>query len=145
MAGGASLAAAGGLLGSATGAPAQAPRKGGRIKVAGSARSRRKTRSTRPSSRCSADYMRCSMFYNGLTALDGSLTPQPELAESFTHDKAKVWTFKLRKGVTFHDGKALTAEDVVYSLNRHKDKAAGSRANALAAQMEEIKAPARTR
>ena len=51
-----------------------------------------------------------------------------------------MWTFKLRKGVTFHDGKELTAADVVYSLNRHKDKAVGSRANALATQMEEIKA-----
>jgi hypothetical protein len=30
---------------------------------------------------------------------------------------AKTWTFKIRKGVTFHDGKALTVEDVVFSLS----------------------------
>ncbi|HRD78022.1 MAG TPA: ABC transporter substrate-binding protein [Hyphomicrobiaceae bacterium] len=138
-AGGASLAMGGAILGSATDALAQAPRKGGRIKVAGSAISPQDTVDPAKQS-YSVDYARCAMFYNGLTSLDGSLTPQPELAESFTSDKAKVWTFKLRKGVTFHDGKPLTAADVVYSLNRHKDKATGSRANALAVQMEEIKA-----
>ena len=54
------------------------------------------------------------MFYNGLTVLDGSLTPQPSLAEEFTTQDAKTWVFKLRKGVTFHDGKPLTPADVVY-------------------------------
>ena len=39
------------------------------------------------------------MFYNGLTRLDETLTPQPELAESIDNDKATVWTFKLRQGV----------------------------------------------
>ena len=46
--------------------------------------------------------------------------PTPELAESFTpNSDATEWTFKLRKGVTFHDGSPMTAEDVVYSMNRH--------------------------
>jgi len=138
-AGGMSLASGTAIIGSIGGALAQTPRKGGRIKVAGSAISPQDTVDPAKQS-YSVDYARCSMFYNGLTYLDGSLTPQPELAETIEHDKAKVWTFKLRKGVTFHDGKPLTAADVVYSLNRHKDKATGSRANALAMQMEEIKA-----
>lgn len=137
-AGGASLAA-GSALFNATEALAQAPKKGGRLKAAGSSVSPADTLDPAKQS-FSTDYTRCSMFYNGLTTLDGSLTPQPELADVIEHDKAKVWTFKLRKGVTFHDGSPLTAEDVVYSLNRHKDKATGSRANALATQMEEIKA-----
>ena len=137
-AGGISLTSGAGLLASATDAVAQAPRKGGRIKVAASSISQADTLDPAKQS-LSTDYSRCSMFYNGLTSLDGSLTPQPELAETIEHDKATVWTFKLRKGVTFHDGKPLTAEDVVYSLSRHKDKATGSRANALAAPMEEIK------
>ena len=49
------------------------------------------------------------MFYNGLTSLDGSLSPQPQLAEEFTTKDAKTWVFKLRKGVTFHDGKSPDA------------------------------------
>ena len=64
----------------------------------------------------STDYCRCTMFYNGLTELDDSLNPKLALAESIEHDKATVWTIKLRKGVQFHDGKELTSEDVVFSL-----------------------------
>ncbi len=72
------------------------------------------------------DYCRGYMFYNGLTSLDGSLTPQPALAEEFTTKDAKTWVFKLRKGVTFHDGKPLTPADVVFSIMRHKDPATAS-------------------
>jgi peptide/nickel transport system substrate-binding protein len=80
------------------------------------------------------------MFYNGLTYLDGSLTPQPSLAEEFTTKDATTWVFKLRKGVTFHDGKPLSPADVVFSIMRHKNPATGSKAKALADQIEEVTA-----
>lgn len=49
---------------------------------------------------------------------------EPDLAESWTtSDDGLTWTFKLRKGVKFHGGYGeLTAEDVVFSLNRAADK-----------------------
>jgi peptide/nickel transport system substrate-binding protein len=51
--------------------------------------------------------------------LDGSFTP--ELAESYTvSDDNKVWTFKIREGVTFHDGEPLTAEDVAFTYSLYK-------------------------
>lgn len=137
VAGGLSFAAASALVD--TPAFGQTPRSGGRIKAAGSSISPNDTVDPAKQS-FSTDYARCSMFYNGLTALDGALVPRPELAESFTHDKATVWVFKIRRGVTFHDGSELTADDVVYTLNRHKDAAVASRANALAKPMTEIKA-----
>ena len=47
----------------------------------------------------------------------------PALAESWTPSPdAAVWTFKIRKGVTFHDGKELTIDDVVKTLQRHTDE-----------------------
>lgn len=51
-------------------------------------------------------------------ALDGSL--EPWLAtEWYIHpDDPTVWVFELREGVTFHDGAAFTAEDVVASVTR---------------------------
>lgn len=50
---------------------------------------------------------------------DGSL--QPWIAESWSNADPLTYEFKLRPGVTFWDGSPLTAEDVVYSLQRHLD------------------------
>ncbi|MBR0657643.1 ABC transporter substrate-binding protein [Neoroseomonas oryzicola] len=136
-AGGMAAATAGGILGAAGQAVAQEPRRGGRIRVSGTSTSTSDTLDPAKQS-LSTDYARCNMFYNGLTTFDGSLTPQPALAESWEQDRATVWTFKLRRGVTFHDGKPLTSEDVVFSLNRHKDPATASRARSLAMPMQEI-------
>jgi peptide/nickel transport system substrate-binding protein len=45
-----------------------------------------------------------------------TLSLKPVLAESWTpNSTADVWTFKIRQGVKFHDGKPLTADDVVYT------------------------------
>ena len=137
--GGLALAAAGGVLGAASRALAETPKRGGRIRVAGSATSTSDTLDPAKQSNAT-DYSRGNMFYNGLFDLDASLAPQPALAESTRNDGAKVWTFTLRKGVTFHDGSPLAAEDVVYSLARHKDPAIGSKAKSLADPMAEIRA-----
>lgn len=129
----------GALIGSATTAHAQTPKKGGKIRVAGFGSSTADTLDPAKQS-YSTDYCRCTMFYSGLTELDEVLNPKLALAESIAHDKATVWTIKLRKGVQFHDGKELTAEDVVFSLKRHHDPATASKAKALADQMKEIAA-----
>lgn len=133
------LAAAGTLVTHATQALAETPKRGGQIRVAGYSSSTADTLDPAKQT-LSTDYARCNMFYNGLTTLDGNLTPQPALAESFETSDATNWTFNIRKGVQFHDGKELTGADVVWSLQRHKDPAVGSIAKTLAAQMDEIKA-----
>ncbi|MGE5485685.1 MAG: ABC transporter substrate-binding protein [Ignavibacteriales bacterium] len=57
--------------------------------------------------------------FQGLLELDGqTLKPKPCLAESFKALDAVTWEFKLKKGVTFHNGDPLTADDVVFSVNR---------------------------
>jgi len=66
------------------------------------------------------DYTRGRATYNSLTQLANDLTPMPDLAEEFNpNSDATEWTFKLREGVTWHDGKPFTADDVVWSMNRH--------------------------
>ncbi|WP_345817248.1 ABC transporter substrate-binding protein (plasmid) [Paraburkholderia sp. PREW-6R] len=135
---------AGGLLAGATSASAaaataSAPKKGGKIRVAYDAGSTADTLDPAKGS-TGSDYIRFFMFYSGLTQLDESLTPQMNLAEALdTHD-ARVWVIKLRKGATFHDGKAVAPADVVYSLNRHKIAATASKVKTLADQFAEIKA-----
>ena len=58
-------------------------------------------------------------IYQGLLKLDpATLKPVGDLADSWTiSDDQLTWTFKLHPGVTFHDGRPLTAADVVYSFN----------------------------
>ncbi len=58
--------------------------------------------------------------YEFLVAYDRKLAIVPQLATSWTQDGPLKWTFKLRPGVKFHDGKPFTADDVVFSVNRAK-------------------------
>jgi peptide/nickel transport system substrate-binding protein len=61
-----------------------------------------------------------------------TLTLKPVLATSWTpNSKADVWTFKIRQGVKFHNGQAMTADDVVYTYQLHTNPKGG--ANALSA------------
>jgi len=72
-------------------------------------------------------------------APDGSL--RGEAAESWDASAgAKVWTFKLRKGVEFSNGKPLTAADVVASLNLHRGEKSKSGAKGILSSVTEIKA-----
>lgn len=69
---------------------------------------------------------------------DGSL--QPGVAESWEASAdASSWTFKLRKGVTFHDGRELTAEDVVASINHHRGEQSTSAAGPIVKPIQEIR------
>jgi peptide/nickel transport system substrate-binding protein len=139
LAGGMQATLAGGLATTALNARAQTPRRGGKLRVAGATAAATDTLDPAKQSN-QTDYSRCNMIYNGLTWLDGSLTPQPALAESFNTKDAKTWVFTLRKGVTFHDGKPLTPADVVFSIARHKDPASASKAKVLADQIDSVKA-----
>lgn len=57
--------------------------------------------------------------FEGLTRIGPSGEVLPALAESWTiSDDGKVYTFKLHKGVKFHDGSDFDAEDVKFSLDR---------------------------
>ena len=58
-------------------------------------------------------------------AADGQLVPGLAAAWTVAPD-GRVYTFELRRGVTFHDGAPLSAADVVFSLRRLKDPAVAS-------------------
>lgn len=78
---------------------------------------------------------------NCLVELDYQYKPVPELAESWeSTPDATQWTFKLRKGVEFHNGKTLDAEDVVYSINYHRGEDSKSSGKALVTAVKDVKA-----
>ena len=57
--------------------------------------------------------------FEGLTRIDQNGAVQPGLADSWTiSEDGLTYTFKLRDGVTFHDGTTMDAEDVKFSLDR---------------------------
>jgi peptide/nickel transport system substrate-binding protein len=78
-------------------------------------------------------------IYNNLVEIlpDGSVAG--DLAESWEpSDAAKVWRFKLKAGIKFHDGRALVAEDVRQSIEHHMKPDSTSGGRAIVAQIETI-------
>jgi peptide/nickel transport system substrate-binding protein len=79
------------------------------------------------------DYARAANLYESLVWLNADAQQYNRLAEEMSPNKdATVWTIRLRSGVTFHNGKPLTAEDLIFSIKRVLNpKAPGEAANAL--------------
>lgn len=57
-------------------------------------------------------------MYDGLLTRDSKMNLVPELAESWRAIDAKTYEFRLRKGVKFHDGTPLTADDIKFTFER---------------------------
>ena len=82
----------------------------------------------------------CWATYNNLVELSDKREAVPELAESWDADsRAMVWHFNLRKYAEFHNGKSLDADDVVYSLNRHRGAETRSGSARLMKNITDIK------
>ncbi len=79
-------------------------------------------------------------IYEGLLRYNKKLEPEPGLAESWTiSPDAKTYTFKLKQGVTWHDGKPFTSADVLFSIETLKVTHARARGNLV--QLEKVEAP----
>ncbi len=79
--------------------------------------------------------------HNTLTEINPEGELVGDIAESWdASDDAKEWTFKLRKGVEFSNGKTMTAEDVIASLNHHRGEESKSAAKSNVDPIAEIKA-----
>lgn len=145
LAAGFGLAAAGGPLLAAAGAMAQTPRRGGIARVATEISGANAT--VDPIRLLTnTDIARGFQLYNGLVRMDENLTLQPSLAVSWepTKDDGTEWVFKLRPGVTFHNGKTLTADDVVWNMQRHLGPKSESRARGLMSGVREVVAEDKT-
>src|SRR6056297_739568 len=77
---------------------------------------------------------------NTLTEVDAAGNLIPSLATEWSSSPdATVWTFKLRSGVVFHNGKTLTADDVIASINYHRGEDSKSVGKPLMAAVTDIK------
>lgn len=80
-------------------------------------------------------------FRDSLVEVGQDNSAAPGLAESWEASKdAKTWRFKLRKGVTFSNGKSLTTEDVIDSINVHRGDDSKSGAKGVFEGIADVKA-----
>ncbi len=80
------------------------------------------------------------MIYDTLFGMDAQGTVQPQMVQQWEVGKdRKVWTFKLREGLEFHDGRPVTSEDVIASVARwSKRDALGQKLMAVTEGMEVV-------
>jgi peptide/nickel transport system substrate-binding protein len=139
MATGVSLVAAEHLLTDGKAVNAATPKKGGSVRMANPIHG--PNDQTDPILFTSGiDYVRGRAVYNSLVQHGNDLSPNPELATSFeSNADATEWTFKLRKGVEWHDGSKFTADDVTWSMNRHLTEDSTSVIKSVMATVKEWK------
>ncbi|HTG26469.1 MAG TPA: ABC transporter substrate-binding protein, partial [Reyranella sp.] len=88
------------------------------------------------------EYIYANLVFNGLARMREDLVVEPDLAESWSYsDDLKRWTFRLRRGVKFHDGQEMVADDVVASFRRLLDPAGTSPVRSQYDMVESVSAP----
>ncbi len=89
--------------------------------------------------RVNPEYMITELLYSNLTRLRVDMIVEPDLALSWVADDSLTnWTFKLREGVTFHDGSPLTSHDVVATFKAIFDPDTASPGRKNVGPIEEI-------
>lgn len=117
-----------------------APKKGGHLRVGLAGGNTADSHDPATHSDTFMQMLGMGMTFNCLTEVTATNDLVGELAESWeASDDAKEWTFKLRKGVEFHNGKSFGAEDVVESMNHHRGEDSTSAAKPIVAPIEEMK------
>jgi len=142
VAGAAALGAAGalGVPLAGGGAWAATPKKGGTIRFGIGSGS---TSDTMDPAKITDTFMQVVNYglRNHLTEVATTGELIPELAESFEgSDGARVWAFRLRQGITFHNGKTMDAGDVIASINHHRGEESESGAKGILEPIESIEA-----
>ena len=75
----------------------------------------------------SLDFMRAYQICSPIVRYSTKLTAEPDLASEWNaSDDLKTWRFKIRNDVEFHNGKSLTVQDCIYTLNRHRGEESDS-------------------
>ncbi|MFN7988976.1 MAG: ABC transporter substrate-binding protein [Thermoanaerobaculia bacterium] len=78
-------------------------------------------------------------LYDALTEFDEELGVRPALAVGWRNPDERTWVFSIRPSVRFHDGRILTADDVVFSLERARESSGTGIASYLV-EVERVRA-----
>jgi peptide/nickel transport system substrate-binding protein len=117
---------------------AQTPRRGGILKMS---TDQAVSKLNPLLTRVNPEYLVAELLYSSLTRLGLDMAPEPDLAESWSASSDLTeWTFKLRPGVTFHDGSACTASDVVATFEAILDAKTASPARQNVGPIDKVAA-----
>lgn len=120
---------------------ASTPKKGGRLRLGVSGAST--TQSLDPVTN-EDQWIHCinyGQLKNNLVEINHKGEAVPELAENWEPSPdAKIWHFNLRKGVEFHNGKTLDADDVIWSINYHRGEESKSPVKSSLASIKNLRA-----
>jgi peptide/nickel transport system substrate-binding protein len=119
-------------------APAQGPRRGGKLVVGLS----QDIPGLDPHpSTSTITYVVGSLVFQSLVDFDRDLNIRPVLAESWrVSPNGREWTFALRHGVRFHNGRELTADDVRFTFERILDPKTAARGRGALSMIERVQA-----
>ncbi|MEH0502242.1 ABC transporter substrate-binding protein [Streptomyces scabiei] len=111
----------------ASGTAAGKPRSGGTLRVGALGRASAITRDPHGTQANESDYLIIALVFDALTVPGAETNTAPRLAASWEPSAdLKTWKFKIAKGAVFHDGTPVTAEDVVWSLQRLRNTPSGA-------------------
>jgi peptide/nickel transport system substrate-binding protein len=79
--------------------------------------------------------------YTGLTRFNAKMEIEGDLATSWEIPNATTYVFRLRKGVKFHNGREMTADDVKYSIDRVRDPKIGAPIRDVYADVDKVETP----
>lgn len=92
--------------------------------------------------RVNPEYLVTELLYSGLTRLTPEMIAEPDLAESWSaNPELTEWTFRLRAGLSFHDGTPCTAKDVAATFKTILDPKTASPARTNIGPVAEVIAP----
>lgn len=115
------------------------PRGGGTLRIGAIGKSSKIERDPHATISNESDFLIMSLVYDPLTVPGANPNVAPRLASKWESDaEQRNWTFTLAEGATFHDGRPVTAEDVVWSLRRLREIAGETKVPV--ASVEDIKA-----
>ncbi len=117
------FAVAGAALGASHFAMAQAPKRGGKLTIGADADPIGLDPVTLTAF---SSYDFTALLYSGLLRWNAEMKVEPDLATRFEQPNDTTYIFHLRRGVKFHNGQPLEAEDVVHTFARIRDPASAS-------------------
>lgn len=85
-----------------------------------------------------SSFWRVELLYNRLVRYDSQGRIEPDLAERWETLNPTTYVFHLRRGVKFHNGRELTAEDVKYTIERILDPKTGSPARSYLTPIKKV-------